>query len=55
MIRDDQDECLRNQNRDSVTKLIRRRQQTQFVAVVRGFDAPRVDDDILRRRREGDE
>ena len=39
----------------TIAELVRRREQAELVGVARGLDPPRVNDDVLCRRGEGDQ
>ncbi len=52
MLRHDQNDRVGRQQRHAIAELIGRRQQAKLVIVGGGFDAPSVDDDVLRRGRE---
>ena len=54
MVRRDQDDRFGNEDREAVAELISRGEQAELIRVVRRFDSPCVDDDVLRRRGEGD-
>jgi hypothetical protein len=53
--RGNQDQRVGDEERASITELIRRRQQAELVGVVGRLDAPCINDDVLRGRRERDD
>src|SRR6185295_8226168 len=47
-----QDDRIRDQNREAIAQLISRREQAKLVRVLRRLDPPGVDNDVLGRGRE---